>query len=491
MEARDYQHNAAESILAHGNSLLVMPTALGKTFVAAIIMRKLGGKQLFLVPTKPLAVQQAKRFEELLGEAVLLVTGELSPEKRKQAYAGARIIVATPQCIQNDVLSRKLRLQDFKLVVFDEAHRTVGDYAYSFIASQAREHCFVLGLTASPSSNKEKIHEVCNNLGVKHIEVKGHEDEDVQKYANEVDFKWEFVDLPGEYYCLRERLLNLLKEALAELKDYGFVDSASPSRINKSKLLALRKPIMARMPNSTSYKALSSQARALNLLHAIDLLESQGANALCDFFDGLRARDKKSKAVRRLLADPLYNAASAEASELVKQGSQHPKMPRLAEIVLDSAKRGQSMMVFAHYRSSVNEINRVLNALPGVDARPLVGRSKDGMTQKQQAAVLDSFRAREFNALVSTSVGEEGLDIPAVDLVIFYESVPSEIRLIQRRGRAGRVKAGRVILLVTRDTKDEGFLWISRSREKRMRSALKEASDELENPGKQLTFGDL
>lgn len=487
MEARDYQSNAAESILAHGNSLLVMPTALGKTFVAALVMRKLGGRQLFLVPTKPLAVQQAKRFEELLGESVLLVTGELPPSERKRAYGEARVIVATPQCIQNDLLSRKLELKDFKLVVFDEAHRTVGDYAYNFIASQAKKHCFILGLTASPSSDKDKIHEVCGNLGVKHIEVKDHGDEDVHKYANAVDFKWEFVDLPGEYYQLRERLLNLLKEALAELKDYGFVDSSAPSRTNKSKLLALRGPIMARMPDSISYRALSSQARALNLLHAIDLLESQGAKALCDFFDGLRARDKKSKAVQRLLADPLYNAASAEAAELVKHGVQHSKMPRLVEIVLEGTGRGESIMVFAHYRSSVDEINRALNSLPGVQARPLVGRSKEGMTQKQQAAVLEAFRSREFNVLVATSVGEEGLDIPAVDLVVFFESVPSEIRLIQRRGRAGRVKAGRVILLVTRDTKDEGFLWISRSREKRMRFALQEAGDELS--GKQLTFG--
>ena len=48
------------------------------------------------------------------------------------------------------------------------------------------------------------------------------------------------------------------------------------------------------------------------------------------------------------------------------------------------------------------------------------------------------------SSLVATSIAEEGLDIPEVDLVVFYEPIPSEIRYIQRRGRTGRKTAGNV-----------------------------------------------
>jgi len=482
VETREYQEAAAKAILAAGNSLLVMPTAMGKTFVAALVMRELHGKQLFLAPTKPLAVQQARRLEELVGKKALLVTGEVPPAERAAAYAGAELVVATPQCIENDLLARRIELKDFRLVVFDEAHRAIGDYAYVFIGKQAKKaSCFVLGLTASPSSQKQKIIQVCRNLGVEHVEVKNAED--ARGYVPELTLDWEFVNLPPELSRLRERLRHLLGEALDELKSYGFLENAAVSKANKRVLLALRSAILARTPEPAAYKAMSAQARALNLSHAIDLLESQGAAALNEFFSGMDSRDKKSKAVQRLLADPLFAIVRRETRELVDTGLLHPKMPRLSELVAAATKRGESVIVFAHYRASVDSIEAALNALPGVDARQLVGRGNDGMTQKQQAAALDAFRNREFNVLVATSVGEEGLDVPAVDLVVFYEAVPSEIRLIQRRGRAGRVKAGRVLLLVTRDTKDEGFLWISRGKEKRMPGALREAERELRTGG--------
>ena len=74
--------------------------------------------------------------------------------------------------------------------------------------------------------------------------------------------------------------------------------------------------------------------------------------------------------------------------------------------------------------------------------------------------------------LVASSIGEEGLDIPAVDSVVFYEPIPSEIRSIQRRGRAGRFKEGEIIILVTRGTRDEYYHWSSFNREKRMKHII-------------------
>ena len=58
-----------------------------------------------------------------------------------------------------------------------------------------------------------------------------------------------------------------------------------------------------------------------------------------------------------------------------------------------------------------------------------------GLSQKKQKEIIKSFKKGEYDVLISTSVAEEGIDIPAVDLVILYEPVPSEVRMIQRRGR--------------------------------------------------------
>jgi ERCC4-type nuclease len=98
----------------------------------------------------------------------------------------------------------------------------------------------------------------------------------------------------------------------------------------------------------------------------------------------------------------------------------------------------------------------------------------DGMTQNEQQETLDDFRAGEFEVLVSTSVAEEGLDVPEVDLVLFYEPVPTAIRSIQRKGRTGRQAEGRVVVLMAEDTRDEAYFWISKRREREMESELRE-----------------
>ena len=110
------------------------------------------------------------------------------------------------------------------------------------------------------------------------------------------------------------------------------------------------------------------------------------------------------------------------------------------------------------------------------------------MSQKKQKQLLDEFRLKQFNTLVATSVGEEGLDIEAVDTVIFYEAVPSEIRAIQRRGRAGRVRAGNAVVLLAKNTKDEAFLWIARRKEKQMHEQLKALKKSLDKGNENAMF---
>ena len=132
-------------------------------------------------------------------------------------------------------------------------------------------------------------------------------------------------------------------------------------------------------------------------------------------------------------------------------------------------------MVFTQYRDSLEMIHQKLEK-EGIKSAKFFGQaSRDGekgLTQKEQKEIIKAFKIGEYDVLLSTSVAEEGIDIPAVDLVILYEPVPSEVRMIQRRGRTGRKRSGRVKVLITNGTRDEGYYWASVNKERRMKHQL-------------------
>ncbi len=478
VEAREYQVKAAERLFEEKKLLVVMPTAMGKTFVAILaiahLLKHSPKKILFLAPTKPLVLQQAKRIGQAIDstEETAFVTGEVDPEERKKKYQSATIICATPQTIKHDLIASRLSLDDFSLIVFDEAHRAIGQYAYVFVGERAaHSNALVLALTASPSSERKKISAVCANLGINAVEIKTNDDADVKKFVKEVNVTFEFVDLPQELLVVRKSLQDLLSEPLKKLMDRGFVTSTS--MVSKKQMLALRIRFLTMAKrNPAFYSYLSDVARAMNLMHAIDLLESEGVQPLLSFIEGLSERKTQTKAVARLIADPRLEKIRKECKSLVDRGIEHPKIGKLKGLVSKLSASGKNAIVFAHYRDSVQHVISHLNSIPGVKAKALVGRAGGGMNQKQQHAIIESFRDGEFNVLVATSVGEEGLDIPSVDMVIFFEAVPSEIRLIQRRGRAGRTHVGEAVVLVAKGTKDEAYLWMSRNKEKKMQKQL-------------------
>lgn len=513
MEAREYQLNIAESVLKKGNSLAILPTALGKTFVAAVIIarklweKKAGfvgvkGKTLFLTPTKPLAAQQAKRLEELLEldgakeeiavegrkkplvvKEVVVLSGETPPGERQRFWASGvvKIACATPQTVEYDLLAGRMKLEDFDFIVFDEVHRAVKEYSYSLIAREAsrRGGILLLGLTASPSSKREVIKEICENLNIANIEIRSESDRDVARYAQKTRVEWVFVEFPKEFEGIRKTIQEMLREVLDDLKELGAIETADFKK-HKRQLLEARKKAMAVVGKGgfEGYRILSLQAKAMNLSHGLDLLESEGLHALHAFIKEMRQRKAASKAVKQLNEDFRLKLVEAKCEELLKAGMEHPKYRKLKAVVSDAARDAKSVIVFAHYRNTVEKIVQELNGFAGVLARPFIGKSKEGMSQKKQEQVLQDFRDKKFNTIVATAVAEEGLDLPAVDLVVFFEAVPSEIRAIQRRGRTGRVREGKVIVLITKGSKDEAFLWISRRRERQMRQVIEEMKRE-------------
>lgn len=470
------------------NTLVVLPTGLGKTNIAVLLAANRltnypNSKILILAPTRPLCdqhVDSMRQHLEVGEEEVQLFTGMIRPAKRAELWKKSRIIVSTPQGLENDVISDKVSLKDVTLLVVDEAHRAVGEYAYVFIAKQYNKKADrprILGLTASPGSDQEKIIEVCKNLFTEEIELRHYDDPDVKPYIQKIDVERVRVDLPPDFIQVRKYLRDSFDSKLETIKKLGFL-YGSTSSYSKTALLEMQRAMFAKMSSGEKdyamMRSVSLLAEALKLQHALELIETQGLKPLIEYLNKLEEEAQKSrvKAAQNIVRDLNFRSAVVKAKNLFAAGKEHPKIIKLREIMLDelNKKKDVKIIIFNQFRDSTNKIKEVLDSLK-IKSKIFVGQAKKkdtGMNQKEQKKIIREFRNKEFNCLIATSVAEEGLDIPSVDLVIFYEPVPSAIRTVQRRGRTGRQEKGRVIVLITRKTRDEGNLWASIHKEKRM-----------------------
>lgn len=494
VEKRLFQIDLAARALRK-STLVVMPTGLGKTIVALMVLlaRLERGRVLFLAPTRPLVEQHAAFLRRVLTapEYVASVTGETDPESRVEIWKSTRIVVSTPQVVENDLLSGRMDLRDVSLVIFDEAHRATGNYAYVYIADRYRREArdpLVLGMTASPGSEAERVAEICSNLGIESIETKSESDPDVAPFVHHREIEWIKVEVPEQLQKIRGVIDGLVSERMEEINSLGMC--RIDPRTSKGELLDLQKRFtsaLARGPNQNIFRGISLLAEILKLKHAVELADTQGVSALRQYLERLahEARSRGgSKASRRLIEDPRIQHV---LSLLEDMDLEHPKLRRALEIVEDQLEEAPEsrIIVFTNYRDTATALLRFIqsNASDAVKPVRFVGqtsRENDaGLSQRRQSEILEKFRAGEYNVLIATSVGEEGIDIPSTDMVLFYEPVPSEIRSIQRKGRTGRARAGRVVVLIAKGTKDEAYYWISDRKERTMRRQLQGMAEPL------------
>lgn len=488
VEKRLFQLDLAANALK-ASSLIVVPTGLGKTVIALLVLlaRLDLGKVLFLAPTKPLVEQHASFLRRALRDEamVVLLTGESPPNTRAESWKNARIVVSTPQVIENDLLSRRISLEDVSLVIFDEAHRGVGNYAYVYIAGRyAREahRPLVLGITASPGSQPERIAEICTNLGIENIQTKAEDDPDVAPFVHQREIEWVRLTVPEELLKIRTAIEEVLKSRIDDLNLLGVSQVRIDSKASKKELLALQAALISsakKQANHETFKGISVMAEILKLQHAVELAETQGTSALLRYFQRLEGEalsKSGSKASRRIMQDQKFRQAMAALQQTTVE---HPKPAAVKKILQDQleAKPDSRIMVFTNYRDTASALLKLLKGDPLIKAVRFVGQSSreddEGLSQKKQAEILQRFRCGDFNVLIATSVGEEGIDIPSTDLVLFYEPVPSEIRSIQRKGRTGRARAGRVVVLIAKGTRDEAYYWISDRKEKTMQKQMR------------------
>ncbi len=467
IEKRDYQVNLANQAIKE-NCIVVLPTGLGKTAVAlhviAEYLSKGTGGVLFLAPTRVLVHQHYEFLKSNLTlDDISLITGEDPIQKRTKLWNNS-IICATPEITKNDLDRQIVSPKQFNLVIFDEVHRTVGDYAYSGIAERLdNSPVRIIGMTATLPSEKEKATEILTRLKISSVAERTEDSPDVKPYIQETHTEWINVELPPELKSIQTLLKLALDERYDTLQKNGIKLAEQQSL---SALLRIRQFVLNQ--NRRSAKPLFT---AIRIHYALNLLEAHGITPFLKFCE--RAQAKKGVGVKELFeVDPNFTRAVHLAKEAQSRGIEHSKIPKLKEII--ESVPGKAL-IFTSYRDSVDLIFNKLTEM-GVSAGILIGKAGEtGLKQKKQIETVQKFRDGLFQVLVATRVGEEGLDIAEVNQVIFYDNVPSSIRFVQRRGRTGRKDTGKLVVLIAKNTIDEKYYWIG----KRKMTAAKSMGEKM------------
>ncbi|KAJ4295834.1 3'-5' DNA helicase [Collariella sp. IMI 366227] len=484
---RDYQFTIVKNGLFN-NTLVALPTGLGKTFIAATIMLNYfrwtkRAKIVFVAPTKPLASQQVQACLSIAGiprsEATLL-TGETPPVLRQGEWENKRLFFMTPQTLMNDLSKGYADPKSIVLLVIDEAHRATGDYAYVKVVEFIRRFSKsfrILALTATPGSTIDGVQDIIDNLGVSHIEIRTEESLDLRQYVHSRNIDTATFDPSDEMEEVSSRFSKALKPLVDKLSAQNIYYGRDPMALTTYGLLKSRKEWMAgpgrHVNQGIKWMMMAVFSILQSLAHSIKLLSFHGIKPFYNSLSEFRATDEGkggqgSKFKKQLLGDRNFKEMMSMVEDWLKVPAfnGHPKLTYLCETLVNhflDAGEGSSTraIVFSEYRDSAEEIVRLLNTQPLIKATVFVGQAdskrSEGMKQKQQIETIEKFKNGAFNVLVATSIGEEGLDIGQVDLIVCYDASASPIRMLQRMGRTGRKRAGSIVLLLMKGKEEEKF----------------------------------
>ncbi|MBS3076952.1 DEAD/DEAH box helicase [Candidatus Pacearchaeota archaeon] len=424
---------------------------------------------------------------------------DLTIEKHHNFIANCLI---SHNCIANDLKAGLYTLQDVSLLIIDEAHRCLKNYDYTKVVEFYKHQTplelqRILGLTASPGSETENVKEICKHLAVDEIEIRSRDSPDVKPYLQELEFEKVVVPFPPEFLEIKLLLKKIHDSKTDELRRRNLLFGPA----NKFALLKLQGKLGAIYTSSRDFNAMigmSLTATAIKLSHALELLETQTLSGVNEYFNNLieQANQKKSKAVQTLVKSPEFTLARTFLQNLITKKVEHPKIEETAVIVENQFKEKENskIIIFTQFRETGVTLTRRLNEISGIRAKSFFGQAKKsgtGLSQKEQKAIIEQLNSGEINVLVATSIGEEGLDIAEVSTVIFYEPIPSAIRKIQRTGRTARLKPGKLIILVTKDTRDVINHYASTAREKKMYKTIEGVRADIKESNKIKTLDDF
>lgn len=486
---RDYQYSIVKNGLFN-NTLVALPTGLGKTFIAATVMLNYyrwtkKAKIVFVAPTKPLVSQQVDACFNIVGiprSETTMLTGETAPALRVDEWDTKRVFFMTPQTLLNDISRGYADPKSIVLLVVDEAHRATGEYAYAKVVKQMRRFnpfFRVLALTATPGSKVETVQEVIDNLGISHTEIRTEDSIDIRQYVHQRNIDQRVIDPSDEMCEIKDLFTKALRPLMDKLTQQNIYFGRDPMSITTFGLMQQEKEWFAASGRQKP-PALQNMMRAIfsilkSLAHSIKLLNFHGIKPFYDNLKDFRSSveekgERASKYKKQVTSHPSFKEMMDKVERWLRIPDfvGHPKLTELANTMLNhfmdaQGKTSTRAIVFSEYRDSAEEIVRALNIhKPLINATVFVGQAESkrsaGMKQAEQIETVEKFKDGHYNVLVATSIGEEGLDIGQVDLIVCYDASSSPIRMLQRMGRTGRKREGNVVLLLMRGKEEDNFM---------------------------------
>lgn len=496
-QVRDYQFNIAQKGLFH-NLLVALPTGLGKTFIAATVMLNWFrwtryAQMVFVAPTKPLVSQQLTACLKIAGiprSQTTLLTGNVAPGLRTEEWQSKRVFFMTPQTLMNDLKTGIADPKRIVLLVVDEAHRATGGYAYVEVVKFLRRFNSsfrVLALTATPGSTVESVQSVIDGLEIARVEIRTEQSLDIRDYVHSRNIEVQtFKNSEDMMFCM-DLLSKALQPSLDELRSLNAFWMKDPMSLTAYGLTKARQQWMTSEVGRNANFGMKGKVNSLinslaSLAHAVDLLKYHGIIPCYRHLMSFRSdtNDKKGGKTKRQIVEcehfkKLTNCIQHWVTNADFIG--HPKLEYLKGIVLNhfmDSGEGRDLhagrpvldtrvMIFVHFRDSAEEVTKVLKRYePMIRPHVFVGQStakgSEGMDQKTQLGIIQKFKEGTYNTIVATSIGEEGLDIGEVDLIVCYDSSSSPIRMLQRMGRTGRKRAGNIVLLLMQGKEEESYI---------------------------------
>ena len=554
---RQYQQEITETALNY-NTLVSLPTGLGKTHIAAVVMynyyrwftlsngnSSCSGKIIFLAPTLPLVNQQIEacyKIAPIPGHETAVLTGRLKASERKELWKTKRVFYCTPQTVQKDLLgacghpipdatSRNGKdnstsiddVEDLEVdpetalafsrvvcLVLDEAHKASGDYAYTrvvdLLEKAAGAKFRIVGLSATPGTTIRAIQGVIEALRSCKIEARTDSDKSVVPYLHQK--QTEIVICPRNTYQreVSRKMSGILHPLLERLREEGGLTNFGNETLTAYSVLKAKQLYAKRSgrPNGgliSCFHAAYTLVQIRNDCHqGLGVVKTKLLRLKNTPQRGILSTISKSEEFSELIQTVL-DVTNGNVCENVTD----PKLTKLCELLKHHFERSNACnnssraIVFAQFRDSVKEIVNCLESTlrPLVRSRYFVGQNKgstggtsstsgnkkmnpnenvQGMKQAEQQRAIKDFRNNVFNVLVCTSIGEEGLDIGDVDLIINYDVISSPIRTIQRAGRTGRKRDGRVVSLISEGSEEKTY--------KKRLAGEKTLNNALKNPKK-------